>query len=358
MRLRSILLLLPVLLLLCFSAFAGPPSEIKFGIFSTEAWETMKPNWEPFLAAQSAATGLRVRAYYAPTYEALVEAMARNEVQVAWLGNKSATEAVNRANGEVFAQVAKKDGQTGYYSQLIVHADSPMQSLRGTLKCDRSLNFGMGDPNSTSGYLAPATYIFAAENIDPQTCFKSVQIANHEANAIAVAGRKLDVATFNSDELERLAVATPELVKRIRVIWTSPPLPLDPLVWRKDLDPSVKIELCKFFFGYGRFGTPEQNAAARAVLSKLLWAPFHPSSNNQLLTVRILEATRKLLAATGDGRATVIGEVAALAGQRSKLAEDPAQKLAAAFVTAENSGNRTEMMNIMEAFAASYAATR
>ncbi len=280
-----------------YGSVAGPPSEIKFGIFSTEAWETMKPNWEPFLAAQSAATGLQVSAYYAPTYGALVEAMGRNEVQVAWLGNKSAMEAADRSNGEVFAQVAKKDGETGYYSHLIVHAGSPLQSLADVLKCDRSLKFGMGDPNSTSGYLAPATYIFAAENIDPQTCFWSIHIANHEANAIAVAGRKVDVATFNSDEMERLTAAKPELVEQIRVIWTSPPLPLDPVVWRKDLDPSIKAKLCKFFLGYGRFGTAAENAAARAVLSKLLWAPFHPSSNGQLLTVRILEATRKLVTA-------------------------------------------------------------
>ena len=118
MRLRSVRLSLPALLLLSLSAFAGPPSEIKFGIFATEAWETLKPNWEPFLAAQSAATGLRVSAYYAPTYEALVDALSRNEVQIAWLGNKSAIEAAGRANSEVFAQIAKKDGETAYYSQL------------------------------------------------------------------------------------------------------------------------------------------------------------------------------------------------------------------------------------------------
>jgi phosphonate transport system substrate-binding protein len=358
MRLRSVRLSLPALLLLSLSAFAGPPSEIKFGIFATEAWETLRPNWEPFLAAQSAATGLRVSAYYAPTYEALVDALSRNEVQIAWLGNKSAIEAAGRANSEVFAQIAKKDGETAYYSQLIVHADSPLQTMEDVLKCDRSLNFGMGDPGSTSGYLAPATYLFAAESIDPKTCFKSVQIAGHEANAIAVAGRKADIATFNSDEFERLTAAKPDLVKQIRVIWTSPPLPLDPLVWRKDLDPSVKIKLCKFFLSYGRLGTPDENAAARAVLSKLLWAPFHPSSNDQLLTVRILEATRKLVAAGESARAAAIAEVATLAEQRSKLANDPLQKLTASFVAAERSGNRAEMVSIMETLAAGYAATR
>ena len=351
----SIRLALPFLLLLCTTAFAGSPSGIKFGIFGTEAWETLKPAWEPFLKAQSAATGLQVSAYYAPTYEAMVEAMARNEVQVAWLGNKSAIEAVARANGEVFAQIAKKDGQSAYYAHLIVRAGSPLQTLDDVLKCDQSLSLSMGDPNSTSGYLVPMTYIFVAESIDPKTCFKSLQSANHEANAIAVAGRKVDVATFNSDEMERLTAAKPDLVKQIKVIWDSPPLPLDPLVWRKDLDPSVKIELYRFFLGYGRFGTAGENAAARAVLSKLHWAPFHPSSNKQLLTIRILEATKKLVAVRGRDRAAAIAEVASLAEQRSKAAEDPLQRLAGDFETAERSGDAAKMMNIVATFVAAYA---
>ncbi len=354
--LRSIRLALTVLLALCTAAFAGPRSEIKFGLFSTEAWETMWPNWEQFLAAQSAALGVQVTAYYAPTYGALVDAMARNEVQIAWLGNKAAVEAVARANAEVFAQIAKKEGETDYDSQLIVHADSPLRSLEDVLKCGRSLDFGIGDPNSTSGYLAPATYIFAAEGIDPQTCFKSVHTANHEANAVAVAGRKLDVATFNSDEMERLTVAKPAMVKQIRVIWSSPPLPLDPLVWRKDLDPSIKVKLCKFFLGYGRFGTAEENAAARAALSKLLWVPFHPSWNGQLLTVQILEATKKLVAAPEADREAAIAGVAKLAEQRTKAASGIAQKLADAFLVAERSGDRAGMSNIMETLAAGYAA--
>ena len=318
----------------------------------------MKPVWEPFLAAQSAATGLRVTVYYAPTYEALVQAMGKSEVQIAWLGNKSAMEAVDRGGGEVFVQVAKKDGESGYYSHLIVHADSPLRTVEDVLKCNQSLKFSMGEANSTSGYLAPLTYLFTPEAIDPKNCFKSVETANHETNAIAVAERRVDVATFNSDEMERLTAAKPEVVKQIKVIWSSPPLPLDPLVWRRDLDPSAKIKFYKFFLSYGRFGTAGENAAARAVLAKLHWAPFHPSSDNQLLTVRMLEATKKLVTARGGERAAAISGVIKLAEQRSKLAGDPTEKLVNAFVAAERSANAAEMKTIMETLAAAYTGTR
>src|SRR6516162_4947372 len=72
------------------------------------------------------------------------------------------------------------DGNDGYYSHIIVHKDSPFAKVEDILKCDKSLDFGIGDPNSTSGFLVPTAYIFAARNIDPKTCFKTVRNANHQ----------------------------------------------------------------------------------------------------------------------------------------------------------------------------------
>ncbi|MGR6765684.1 PhnD/SsuA/transferrin family substrate-binding protein, partial [Aeromonas veronii] len=74
-------------------------------------------------------TGLKINAFFASDYAGLIEAMRFNKMQVAWLGNKSAMEAVDRANGEVFAQMVNADGTQGYYSHLIVHKDSPLASL-------------------------------------------------------------------------------------------------------------------------------------------------------------------------------------------------------------------------------------
>src|SRR3546814_8529440 len=85
----------------------------------------------------------------------LIEGMRFGKVDVAWFGNKSAIEAVDRAGGEVFAQTIKDDGSRGYYSLLIAHKDSKINSLEDVLKCDKSLTFSNGDPNSTSGFVIP-----------------------------------------------------------------------------------------------------------------------------------------------------------------------------------------------------------
>jgi phosphonate transport system substrate-binding protein len=167
-----------------FAANAQSPPELNFGVISTEASVNQKKNWEPFLAAISNATGYKVTGFYATDYAAVIEAMRFNKIQLAWYGNKSGMEAVDRANGQVFAQVVSKDGSVGYYSHIIVHKDSPYNSLDDVLKCDKSLDFGIGDPNSTSGFLVPTSYVFAARNIDPKSCFKTVRNASHQANAM------------------------------------------------------------------------------------------------------------------------------------------------------------------------------
>src|SRR5215813_8756794 len=86
-------------------AGAQTPAEINFGVISTEASVNQKKNWEPFVDAMSNALGVKVKAFYATDYAGVIEAMRFNKVQIAWYGNKSAMEAVDRANGEVFAQV-------------------------------------------------------------------------------------------------------------------------------------------------------------------------------------------------------------------------------------------------------------
>src|SRR5262249_21281958 len=104
---------------------AQTPTEINFGVISTEASINQKKNWEPFLQDMSKATGFKVNGFYATDYAGVIEAMRFNKVHVAWFGNKSGMEAVDRANGEVFARVVARDGSVGYYSHIIVHKDSP-----------------------------------------------------------------------------------------------------------------------------------------------------------------------------------------------------------------------------------------
>jgi phosphonate transport system substrate-binding protein len=291
--------------------------EINFGIIATETSSNLKTIWEPFLADMAKKTGLEIKGFYASDYAGVIEAMRFNKVQMAWFGNKSAMEAVDRANGEIFAQSVDKGGNPGYWSHIIVHKDSPFKTLDDVLKCDKTLDFGIGDPNSTSGFLVPTTFIFSARNIDPKACFKTVRNANHEANALAVANKLVHAASNNNENLDRLKKTAPDKAAEIRVIWTSPLIPADPLVWRKDLDAGLKKKIADFIFNYA---TKDENE--KKILAALEWAPFKKSDNNQLLPIRQMEVNKalaKLKSDTSVPEAEKATKVAELQSQFNEL---------------------------------------
>lgn len=340
---------------------ATAADELNFGIISTEATANLKKSWEPFLAEMEKGTGLKIKAFYASDYAGIIEAQRFNKVQVAWYGNKSAMEAVDRAEAEVFVQSVANDGSPGYWSHLIVQKDSPIQKLEDVLKCDKMLDFGNGDPNSTSGFLVPMSYVFAAKNIDPKTCFKTVRAANHEANALAVANKQVHVATNNNENLERLKKTNPDAAANIRVIWTSPLIPSDPLAWRKDLDAGVKAKLYSFLMSYGRVGSPDEVKKQREVLAELGWAPFRPSSNDQLLPIRQLEANKKLLKIEGDDKLAadekkkqvdaVKAEITKLEAAAKAAAESELSKKVVAFLDADKAAKADDLKKMIGEFA-------
>ncbi|MBS3650559.1 phosphonate ABC transporter substrate-binding protein [Pseudaminobacter sp. 19-2017] len=274
--------------------------EINFGIISTESQQNLKSKWEPLLADLSEKTGLEVKPFFASDYAGVIEGMRFGKVQLAWYGNKSAMEAVDRADGEVFAQTVSVEGEPGYWSVILAPKDSKLNSVEDLLKCDKSVNFGLGDPNSTSGFLVPTTFVFAANNVEPKDCFKNVTNANHETNAMAVANGQLDAAANNTENLTLLEKNNPAAFAKVKVIWKSPLIPSDPIVWRKDLPEETKAKIKDFFLTYGTDQSRGDVAQEKEVLAGLEWAPFKPSTNDQLLPIRVMELSKSIAKIKGD----------------------------------------------------------
>lgn len=256
---------------------------INFGIMSTESSQNLKSVWQPFLDDMTKKTSLKVNATFASDYAGLIQGMRFNKVDVAWLGNKAAMEAVDRSGGEIFAQTAAANGAPGYWSVIIARKDSPINSVEDMLKHAKELTFGNGDPNSTSGYLIPGYYVFAKNNVDAATAFKRTLNSSHEVNALSVAKGQLDVATFNTESWDRLEVTQPDKAAMLKVIWKSPLIPADPMVWRKSLSDDDKNKIREFFATYG--DTDEE----KAVLKNMQMGKFLKSSDDQLLTIRQLD---------------------------------------------------------------------
>ena len=302
-------------LTLLSASLLAAAQEINFGVISTDSASVQRERWEPLFRDMEKKTGLTVKAFYAPDYAGVVEAMRFNKVQVAWYGNKAAIDAVDRSNGEVFAQILRSDGSLGYHSLLITQKDSPYNNLNDVLKNSKSINFGIGDPGSTSGFLVPSYYVFAMNKVDPRTAFKTIRNASHGANIQAVLAKQVDVATNNTEETDKLEQSKPEMAKELKIIWKSPLIPNDPIVWRKDLDPAVKAKVKSFLIGYGK------TDADKEVLKNIYnYSGFKESTNDQLIPIRQLELFKDRVKVENDAQYSAEEKARLLADLDKKLA--------------------------------------
>src|SRR5262249_58234131 len=95
--------------------------------------------------------------------------------------------------------------------------------------------------DSTSGYLGPSAFFMMEMGIDPQKHFSKVIFSgSHEASILAVANRKVEVASTNLPDLQQLTREGKVPRGGLRVIWVSRLIPNDPIVVRKDLPANLR----------------------------------------------------------------------------------------------------------------------
>jgi len=325
MSLRRLPLLLTCLLLAlagCRRPVDGTDAAINVSIMEDSGAGAARA-WAPFLADMAKATGRRVERYPGASDEALIEALRFKQTDLGWFAPAPALEAVRRGGGEVFARTVRPSAPEGDRAVIIARKGSDL-TLERLLRCDRSVAFGLGEARSISGVRAPDAYLFAPRNIDPATCFRSVRAASHESNFYGVSAGVLDAAVTDTVSLARFSAQDAPTGSRplapIEVIWTSPPIPDETLVWRKDLDPALKARIAQFLFRYG-VGEGREAERQRAILKRIDAHLFAPADDRELLPLREMEASERLRRAKARRDPTAIAaaraELAALAATRA-----------------------------------------
>jgi len=118
---------------------------------------------------------------------------------------------------------------------------------------------------------------------------------------------------------------------------------------------------------YGRIGDTDKIKTERGVLSDLVWSPFNPSSNDQLIPIRKLEANKSLMKAQSDEKLSSEEKTKQVAALREQLAKlDEAEKMAeksafhgraAQFIAADEAGKQDELKRMIADFATGFAST-
>lgn len=212
------------------SAAAADTAPLKFGVglFQPDK-ERNDATYRPFAQYLSKKLGREVQLRTVDTWEGLAKSLANGETDLALLGPWGYVLANNDSGAQAVATILY-DGKPEYYSIIVTHPDSGIQSVKDL----KGKTFAFGDKGSTSGYLIPLHY-FMQQGIEPDKYFSKVVYTKHQAIEMQVTAGQLDAgADYNRN---RNAMIESGLIKpeRSKVIWQSAPLPNDAFAVSKRL---------------------------------------------------------------------------------------------------------------------------
>ena len=177
-------------------------------------------------------TGSRIELVVPTNYAAVVEAIANDRVDIAYLGGFTFVQASQRAGVEPLVQ---RERDQNFHSVFITQPGSRISTLADL----KGHSFAFGDVNSTSGHLMPAYYMREA-GIDPGALAKTVYTGGHDATALAVANGKVDAGAMDELVLGNMLKSGKIVTNQAKVFYTTPPF-FD-YVWaaRKGLDSKLR----------------------------------------------------------------------------------------------------------------------
>jgi phosphonate transport system substrate-binding protein len=176
-------------------ALSAPPAQgevprtLRVGLIPNQAPDRIRAQYQPFQQYLSQKLGMAVELFVATDYTGVVEAMASDRLDLAYFGGVTYVQAEQRANVyPIVTEIDRETNTTKYYSAIVVHADSPYQTVADL----RGRRFAFGDISSTSGSLYPRIMLDRAgiggfEN--PQVF---TYTGGHDATVLAVQNRTVE----------------------------------------------------------------------------------------------------------------------------------------------------------------------
>ena len=188
-------------------------------------------------------TGMDVQFTPVTDYAAVVEGLATNKIDLAWLGGFTFVQARIRTNG---GAVQRAEDEV-FTSKFIVPVDSTAKTLADL----KGKTFAFGAPSSTSGSLMPRYFLLQA-GINPEKDFKTVAFSGaHDATVAFVAASRAEAGVLNASVWDKLVEAKNPNAAKVRVLATTPTYydynwtvrpGLDPALTRKLADAFLKLD--------------------------------------------------------------------------------------------------------------------
>ena len=234
MIVKKCVFVLAVLLLLLTVGCTRPSGSeplLRLGMIpSTDPGKIVRDS-QPLVKYLEKETGARVDLVVPTNYAAVVEAIANDRVDIAYLGGFTFVQASHRAGVRPLVQ---RERDQNFHSVFITQPGSGINALADL----KGHTFAFGDVNSTSGHLMPAYYMREA-NVDPGVLAKALYSGGHDATALAVANKKVDAGAMDELVFGNMMKTGKITSDQVKVFYTTPAF-FD-YVWaaRKGLDPKL-----------------------------------------------------------------------------------------------------------------------
>ncbi len=209
---------------------------VRFAVEPFEAAAKLVPIFDKIGHALGEKLGCNVQVLITTNYTAEIEAMRSGKVDIGEFGPLGYVLAHQVAKAEAVAAYAGADGKPDTYTAGIA-------TWKGSgitdVKDVAGKTFAYSDPASTSGHLFPA-YELAKIGIDPDTGIKAIYAGSHTSSFEAIRKHKVQAGELNSSQINSAKLAGEWVEADWVKLWTSDPIPNDPIALRGDLDPKFK----------------------------------------------------------------------------------------------------------------------
>lgn len=222
---------------------------------------------EPLIRYLEEEMGATVELTVPTNYAAVVEAIANDQVDIAYFGGFTYVQASQRAG---VMPLVQRERDRNFHSVFITQPGSGINSLQDL----KGRTFAFGDINSTSGHLMPE-YFMRQQNVDPEVIANAVYAGGHDATALAVANKKVDAGAMDETVFEKMTREGKLEAGKVKIFYTTPPF-FD-YVWasRKGLDSQLAET-----FSAALLKLSSADASKKAILDLLNATTYHRANDN------------------------------------------------------------------------------
>jgi phosphonate transport system substrate-binding protein len=194
---------------------ANAADALKVSAIPDEAPTELLRKFKPLGAYLEKELGMPVEFVPVADYAAVVEGIAADRVDLAWLGGFTFVQ-TRLKTGNAIPLVQREQDQQ--FTSKFISADASVKSLQDL----KGKTFAFGSVSSTSGSLMPR-YFMQQDGIVPEQFFSRVAFSGaHDATAAWVQAGKVDAGVLNASVWDKLVAAGKVDTSKVHVFATTP----------------------------------------------------------------------------------------------------------------------------------------